>query len=145
MDRFITQEVIIFVLLEHLVAIYVSPRGVVLLWCIMYGIYVHIKAITYVTNKQDFLPKLIRQKYKRKCQTHIYSWCMPLYCLCCTTLPIEYGVGSCLLKNAERSLRYHVKRELPKQELWTNKWCHNALCIEILLIYGIINLHNYMY
>jgi len=44
----------------------------------MYGMYVHIKAVTYVTfpNKQDFLPKLIRQKYKRKCQT--YSWCMPL-------------------------------------------------------------------
>jgi len=46
----------------------------------MYGIYVHIKAITYVTfpNKQYFLPKLIRQKYKRKCQTRIYSCCMTL-------------------------------------------------------------------
>ena len=69
------------VLLEHLVAIYVSPRGVgFLLWCIMYGMYVHIKAVTYVAfpNKQDFLPKLIRQKYKRKCQTRIYSCCMPL-------------------------------------------------------------------
>jgi len=42
--------------------------------------YVQIKVVTYVTspNKQDFLPKLIRQKYKRKCQTGIYSWCMPL-------------------------------------------------------------------
>jgi len=31
--------------------------------------YVHIKAVAYVTfpNKQDFLPKLIRQKYKRNC------------------------------------------------------------------------------
>ena len=52
------------------------------LWCIMYGTYVHIKAVTYITfpNKQDFLPKLIRQKYKRKCQTHTrrYSCCMPL-------------------------------------------------------------------
>jgi len=46
----------------------------------MYGMYVHIKAVTYVTfpNKQDFLPKLIRQKYKRECQTCIYSCCMPL-------------------------------------------------------------------
>jgi len=46
----------------------------------MYGMYVHIKAVTYVTfpNKQDFLPKLIRQKYKRYCQTRIYSCCMPL-------------------------------------------------------------------
>jgi len=38
-----------------------------------------------------------------------------------------------------------VKRELPKtQELQTNKWCHNALCIDILIIYGIINLHSHM-
>jgi len=46
--------------------------------------YVHIKAVTYITfpNKQDFLPKLIRQKYKRK----LYSCCMPLYYLWCTTL-----------------------------------------------------------
>jgi len=60
-----------FFLLEHLVAIYVSPRVVVLLWCIMYGMYVHIKAVTYVTfpNKPDFLPMLI----KRNCQTRIYS------------------------------------------------------------------------
>jgi len=37
--------------------------------------YVHIKAVTNVTfpNKQDFLQKLIRQKYKRYCQTRIYS------------------------------------------------------------------------
>jgi len=41
----------------------------------MYVMYVHIKAVTYVTfpNKQDFLPKLIRQ-----CQTRIYFCCMPL-------------------------------------------------------------------
>ena len=61
-----------FVLLEHSVAIYVNPRGV--------GMYVHIKAVTYVTfpNKQDFLPKLIRQKYKRYCHTRRYSCCMSL-------------------------------------------------------------------
>mgnify|MGYP000497096352 CR=1 FL=1 len=29
---------------------------------------------------------------------------------------MEYGFEPCLLKNAERSLRYHVKRELPKQK-----------------------------
>jgi len=29
-------------------------------------------------NKQEFLPKLIRQRYKRTCQTRIYSCCMPL-------------------------------------------------------------------
>jgi len=46
----------------------------------MYGMYVHIIAITYVTfpNKQEFLPKLITQKYKMNCQTRIYSCCMSL-------------------------------------------------------------------
>jgi len=46
----------------------------------MCGMYVYIKAVTYVTfpNIQDFLPKLIRQKYKRNCQTGKYSCCMPL-------------------------------------------------------------------
>jgi len=46
----------------------------------MYVMYVHIKAVTYLTFpiKQDFLPKLIRQKSKRKCQTRIYSCCMAL-------------------------------------------------------------------
>jgi len=46
----------------------------------MYGMYVHIIAVTYVTflNKCDFLPKLIRQKYKRYCQTRRYSCCMYL-------------------------------------------------------------------
>ena len=34
----------------------------------------------------------------------------------CTTLPIKYGFGSSLFKNAERSLRYHVKRELQKHK-----------------------------
>jgi len=46
----------------------------------MYKMYVHIKAVTYVTfpNKQDVLTKLIRQKNKRNCQTRIYYCCMPL-------------------------------------------------------------------
>jgi len=34
--------------------------------------------------------------------------------MCVMYLPIEYGFGSSLMKNAERNLRYHVKRELPK-------------------------------
>jgi len=34
------------------------------IWWIMYGMYVHIKAVTYVPipNKHDFLQKFIRQK-----------------------------------------------------------------------------------
>jgi len=44
----------------------------------MFGMCVHIKAVTYITipNKQDFLQKLIRQKYKRNCQIRIYFCCM---------------------------------------------------------------------
>ena len=112
----------------------------------MYGMYVHMEAVTYVTfpNKQDFLPKLIKQKYKRNCQTRIYSCCMPLYCLWCTTLPIKYGIGPWLLKNAERK-RPREKRITKTQELWTNKWCHNALCIKIVMVYGITNLYYYMH
>jgi len=47
---------------------------------LVYGMYVHIKVVTYITfpNKQDFLPTLIRQKYKWDCQTRMYSCCMPL-------------------------------------------------------------------
>jgi len=37
------------------------------------------------------------------------------------------------------------KRITKIQELSMNKWCHNALCIEILMIHLIINLHNHMY
>jgi len=42
--------------------------------------YVDIKAVTYVTfpNKQDFLPKLIKQNNKRNCQSRVYSCCMRL-------------------------------------------------------------------
>ena len=38
------------------------------MWCIMYGMYVHIKAVTIVTfpNKQYFLPKLIRQNVQEE-------------------------------------------------------------------------------
>jgi len=56
------------------------------------------KAVIYITfpNKQDVLPKLIRQKYKRNCQTCIYSCCIPLYCLWWSTLP-SHGLSG---KNA---------------------------------------------
>jgi len=43
--------------------------------------YVHIKAVTYIKfpNKQDFLPKLIRQKYKRKLSnTYIFLLYAPI-------------------------------------------------------------------
>ena len=45
-----------FALLEHLVSIYISPRVWWQLWCIMYGTYVYIVAVTYVAflNKCDF-------------------------------------------------------------------------------------------
>jgi len=74
--------------------------------------YVHIKVVAYVTfpSKQYFQSKLIRQKYTRNCQTRIYSYRMPLWCVCCTTLPIEYGFRPCFLKNAERKENYQNTR-----------------------------------
>jgi len=44
----------------------------------MYEMYIHSKAVTYVTfpNKQYVFQKLIRQKYNRNWQTRTYSWCM---------------------------------------------------------------------
>jgi len=39
---------------------------------------------------------------------------MHLRCLRFTILTIQCGFGPCLLKNAERNLRYHVDREAPK-------------------------------
>ena len=60
----------------------------------MYGMYVHIKAVTYVTfqNKQDFLPKLTIQKYKRKCQTHIYILAVCPYNVC-DVLPCQLNMA----------------------------------------------------
>jgi len=42
---------------------------------------VHIKAVTF-PNKQDFLPKLIRQKFKSYCQTRIYILAVCPYNVC---------------------------------------------------------------
>ena len=114
----------------------------------MYGMYVYIKTVTYVTfpNKQDFLPKLIRQKYKRICQTRIYSCCIP-HIMCVRIYLANWiwlwtmFIGKCRKKP---SLPYE-KRITKTQELLTNKWCHYALCIDILMIAGIINLHNHMH
>ena len=50
-------------------------------------------------------------------------------------------IGKCRKKP---SLPYE-KRITKTQELLTNKWCHYALCIDILMIAGIINLHNHMH
>ena len=78
--------------------------------------------------------------------THVDILAVCTYNVCdVLPLPIEYGFGPCLLKNAERNLRYYVKRELPKQELWMNKWCHNALCYAFLMKHGIINLYKHMH
>ena len=84
----------------------------------MYGMYVHIKAVTYVTfpNKQDFLPKLIRHKYKRKCQTRIYSPVCPYNVCDVLHCQLNMALDQAFLKKAERSLRCHVKRELPKHK-----------------------------
>jgi len=107
--------------------------------------YVHIKAVTYVTfpNKQDFLPKLIRQKYKRK---HVYILVERPYNVC-DVLPwqLNMALDHACFKIQKEAFVTMWKENYQKQELWTNKWCHNAICIEICMIYGIINLHNHMH
>ena len=51
-----------------------------------------------------------------------------------------------LVEKCRKKLLLPCEKRITKtQELWPNKWCHNALCIEILMVYGIINLHNHMY
>ena len=37
------------------------------------------------------------------------------------------------------------KRITKTAELWTNQWCLNALCYEIVMIYGITNLHSHIH
>jgi len=51
------------------------------------------------------------------------------------------------LKSAERSLRYHVKKELPKHKNFerTNGVITLITITIILMIYGIIILHNHMH
>ena len=111
----------------------------------MYGMYVHIKAVIYLTfpNKQDFLPKLIRQKYKlRGIVKHVYILAVCPYNVC-DVLPCQLNMA---LDHAERSLRYHVKRELPKHKKSCER-THGVMThyVLILMIYGIINLHNHMH
>jgi len=105
----------------------------------MYGIYVHIKALTYVT-----FPKLIRQKYKRKCQTRIYSCCMPYNVCDVLNSQLNMALDQTRWKSQKEAFVTMWKRITKTQELWTNKWCYNGLCIEIVMIYGIINLNNHM-
>ena len=98
----------------------------------------------YFPNNQDFLPKLIRQKYKRKCQTRIFL-------LYATIMFVMYYLANwiwlwtMLVEKCSKKPSVPSEKRITKtRELWTNKWCHNALCIEFLMIYGIINLHNHM-
>jgi len=66
--------------------------------------------------------------------------CRSVSCLACRV--VSYCVvlfGPCLLKFVKRGFRYHVKRELPK-----HKNCERTNG-EVLMIYGIVNLHNHMH
>ena len=109
----------------------------------MYGMYVHIKAVTYVTfpNKQD-----VSDRSTRRIVKHVYILAVCPYNVC--------DVPPCQLNMALDHACWTMQKEafLPcenritkTKELWTNKWCHNALYIEILMIYGIINLYNHMH
>jgi len=59
----------------------------------MHGMYVHIKAVTYVTfpNKHDFLPKLIRQK-RRGNLKHVYILAVCPYNVC-DVLPCQLDMA----------------------------------------------------
>ena len=107
-----------------------------LLWCIMYGIYVHIKAVTYVTfpNKQRFLPN-----------TYIFLLYAPIMCVM-YYLVNWIWLWNMLVEKCRKEPSLPCEKRITKtQELWTYTWCHNALWIVMLMTYGIINLHNHMY
>jgi len=97
--------------------------------------YVHIKAVTYVTfpNKQRFLPKLSN--------TYIFL-------LYASIMFVMYylvnwiWLWNMLVEKYRKEPSLPCEKRITKtQELWTNTWCHNALWIVMLMIYGIINLH----
>ena len=111
----------------------------------MNGMYVHIKAVTYITfpNKQDFLPKLISTRGNVKHVSILavcpYNVCDVLHC------QLNMALGQAFWKRQKEAFVTMWKRITKTQEeLWTNKWCYNALCIDILMISGIINLHNHI-
>ena len=57
-----------------------------------------------------------------------------------------FRIKICLNQKGRKKPSLPCEKRITKtQELWTNKWCYNALCFEILMIYGIINLHNHMH
>ena len=114
----------------------------------MYGMYVHIKAVPYVTYKQ--INKISYQSWSgrstRRNVKHTYILAVCPY-IVCDILPCQLNMA---LDHASWKCRKKPslpceKRITKQQEWWTNKWCYNALCIEILMIYGIINLHNHMH
>ena len=113
----------------------------------MYGMYVHIKAVPYVTYKQ--INKISYQSWSgrstRRNVKHTYILAVCPY-IVCDVLPCQLNMGldQACWKRQKEAFVTMWKRFTKTQGLWTNKWCYNALCIDILMIYGIFNLHNHM-
>ena len=118
-----------------------------LLWYIMYGMYVHIKAVTYVTflNKQDFLQSWSGRSTRGNVK-HVYILAVCPYNVCDVLhCQLNMALDQACWKRQKEAFVTMWKRITKTQELWTNKWCYNALCIDFFMIYGIINLHNHMH
>ena len=141
--------VIIFVLLEHLVAIYVTPRGVVItlvnhVWDVCPYLSCNIRNI-FPINKISYQSWLDRST--RGIVKHVYILAVCPYNVC-DILPCQLNMA---WDHACWKMQIGVFVTMWKENYQNTRivnvqiMCHNALYIEILMIYGIINLHNHMH
>jgi len=100
----------------------------------MYGMYIDIKADTYVTfpNKQDFLPKLTEVQEELS-NRYIFLLYAPIMFVMYYLANWIWFWTMLVEKCRKKPMLPWEKRITKIQELWTNKWCHNALYIDILL------------
>ena len=127
-----------------------------LLWCIMYVMYVHIKAVTYVTfpNKTRFLTKVdLTEVQEEMSNTYLFLLYVPIMFVmyyianwiwlwtklvekliyaCYPCICKYFRIKICLNQKGRKKPSLPCEKRITKtQQLWTNKLCHNALCIEI--------------
>ena len=111
----------------------------------MYVMYIHIKAVTYVTfpNKQVDQTE-VQEKLSNTCIFLLYAPIM--FVMYLSNLSNSIWLWTILVEKCRKKPSLPFEKRITKtQELWANIWCHKALCIAILMIYGIINLHNHLY
>ena len=104
----------------------------------MYGMYVHIKAVTYKLTR--FLTKVDQTEVQELLSnTYMFLLYVPI-------MFVMYNIANWIWLWTMLVENVTMWKTVTKtQELWTNKWCYNALCIDNLVIYGIMNLHSHMY